>query len=303
MIKKFFLLSIIILYPSLGFGTKYAGEFQELIVGGRICGMGGTGVAQGVDPSYIILNPAIAPLINRSIHLMHSENFSGMVKNEFGSVVIPKESISFGFGFQMVSVGNIKLTTLPDTTQQPGDGNRPIPYDTVSTYDMVFYLNAGKAKNILSYGTNLKIYYRNLSVLTGIGAGMDIGARLNLKNLGIGIAVRDFILAPVYWQNETKEYIFPKITAGLAPSIPLEKINSTLTIESDIVKDLSLDDISLYHGIEFSYQKKIYGRLGKNNTRYTAGVGLRYKKLSFDYGLITHQDLGVSNKFSAILDF
>ncbi len=304
-IKNFFLgLAVTsILCFNISFGTKYAGEFQELVVGGRICGMGGTGIAQGTDPSYIVLNPANSFIINKSLHLMHAENFAGIVKNEFAAILIPKIDIIYGVGFQMVSVSNIKLTTLPDTTQQPGDENIPIPYDTISTKDLVFYLNAGKTKNIFSYGANLKIYYRDLAVLTGIGGGVDVGLKISLNNLNVGISIRDFVLAPIYWKSETKEYISPKIAFGIAPNIPLTKINSVLIIESDIIKDLSFNDILLNNGIEIAYQNKVYGRLGRCGNRYTAGVGLRYKKLTFDYGLITHQDLGISNKFSAGIEF
>ncbi|MEO0184866.1 MAG: hypothetical protein ABIL22_03415 [candidate division WOR-3 bacterium] len=285
------------------YATKYAGEFQELIVGGRICGMGGTGVAQGIDPTAIVLNPANAPLISRSLHLMHAENFSGIVRNEFGALVVPKANSAYGVGLQVISVGNIKLTTLPDTSQDPGDENQPIPFDTVSTQDMILYLNAAQTKNLFAYGANLKVYYRNLAVMTGIGGGVDIGLRLNLANLNAGIAMRDFILAPVYWNNDTKENISPKISFGVAPSIPLNKINTLLTIESDIVKDLSFNEFKLNTGIEIAYRNTIYGRLGKSGAWYTAGAGLRYKKFIFDYGLITHPDLGISNKFSAGLDF
>lgn len=289
---------IVILSITLCFATKYAGEFQELIAGARVCGMGGTGVAQGIDPSSIILNPANAPFINRSLHLMHSENLSGIVKNEFGGITIPKQDVAYGIGFQMVSVGNIKLTTLPDTTKEIGDENQPFPYDTVSTKDMIFYLNAGKIKNKFAFGTNLKIYYRDLAVLTGFGGGIDIGLKLNLKNLNVGASVNNIILSPIYWDSKTKENIEPKFSFGVASLIPLPRINSLLTIELDIIKDLPLNDLSLKTGIELTYQNKIYGRLGKSDSRYTAGAGFRYKKLIFDFGFITHSDLGISNKFS-----
>ncbi|MGB9720576.1 MAG: hypothetical protein ACPL28_03725 [bacterium] len=294
---------VVLFVFTVGYATKYAGEFQELIVGGRVCGMGGTGVAQGTDPTAIILNPGCAPFVNRSLHLMHAENFSGIVRNEFGALVIPKANSAYGVGFQVVSVGNIKLTTLPDTTQDPGDENQPIPFDTVSTRDMILYLNAAQKRNVFAYGVNLKVYYRNLAVMTGVGGGMDIGLRLNLANLNAGIAVRDFVLAPVYWNNDSKEYISPKISFGLAPGIPLNKINAVLTIESDIVKDLSLNELKLNMGMEFAYKNAIYGRLGKSGPWYTVGAGLRHRKFIFDYGLITHPDLGISNKFSAGVDF
>lgn len=297
------ILVVIVCFLSLTNATKYAGEFQELIAGGRSCGMGGTGIAQGIDPAAILLNPANAPFISRSVHFMHAENFSGLIKNEFGALVVPKINNAYGIGFQMVSASNIKLTTLPDTTRQPGDENQPIPYDTVAARDMILYFNAAKSKNIFACGLNVKIYYRDLAVLTGLGGGVDLGVKVNLKNLNAGFTVRDFILSPIYWDNDSKEYVSPKITFGLAPYIPLISMHSAITIEVDLVKDLSFDELKLNAGIEWAYQNKIYGRLGKSGGRYTAGAGLRYKRLVFDYGLITHSDLGLSNKFSAGLVF
>lgn len=299
----FRVLGVIVFFLSITSASKYASEFQELIVGGRTCGMGCTGVAQGIDPTAILLNPAHAPFLDRSLHLMHAENFSSIIKNEFGALVIPKINSAYGIGFQMVSADNIKLTTLPDTTQQPGDENQPIPYDTVSTRDMIFYLNAAKSKAIFAYGVNLKIYYRDLAVLTGLGGGIDIGLRINLKNLNAGITIRDFILSPIHWDNDSKEYVTPQVSFGLAPYIPIVSLNSLLTIEIDLIKDLAFNELKLNTGIEWVYQNKIYGRLGKSGSRYTVGVGLRYKRLVFDYGLITHSDLGLSNKFSAGIDF
>jgi hypothetical protein len=287
----------------LGFATKYAGEFQELVVGGRICGMGGTGIAQGVEPASIILNPANAISLNRSLHLMHSENFSGIVKNEFGGFVGIKDDVAYGVEAQMVSVDGIKLTTLPDTNKQPGDDNRPFPYDTVSTRDVIFYLNAAKRKSILNFGLNLKFYYRDLAVMSGFGGGVDVGMKLNLKNLNLGIGVRDFVLAPIFWESKTKEFISPKISTGIAPYFPLIMLNSVVIFELDIIKDLSLNNFSLNSGLEFAYKDKLFFRAGRNENRYTAGAGIKYRKLIFDYGLITHPDLGISNKFSAGIEF
>ncbi|MEO0190563.1 MAG: hypothetical protein ABIL18_06240, partial [candidate division WOR-3 bacterium] len=114
---------------------------------------------------------------------------------------------------------------------------------------------------------------------------------------------RDFVLAPIYWENKTKEYISPKVSFGVASNIPIAKLNLMFTIESDVVQSISLNEFLLYNGVEMVYRNKISGRLGRNGSRYTAGIGFRYKKLFFDYGLITHQDLGISNKFSAGIEF
>ena len=99
----------IIFIPLLLMATKYAGEFQELGVGGRACAMGGTGVAQFVDPSVIYFNPAGSFYADRGVLLMHAENFAGVVKNEFGSAILRRGNMSIGLGLQYISVSGIKM--------------------------------------------------------------------------------------------------------------------------------------------------------------------------------------------------
>lgn len=296
------ILTILIIMTSLQ-GSKYAGDFQELGVGARICGMGGTGVAQGNEPSVIALNPAGSVFLKRSFAIMHAENFSGIVKNEFGSLVIPKANSAFGLGLQAVLVNDIKLTRLNDTTTLPGPDNPPIPYDTTATKDIIFYLNGAQKKGFFSYGANLKVYYRNLSVIYGIGGGVDIGCRIEIEGLKMGVVVKDFVLAPVIWDNKSRDFIAPKIIAGIAPEIPFERFESKVIIESDLVKNLQLSGFESNFGIEYNYKNTISGRIGKNGGRFTLGVGLRYKRWDFNYALITHSDLGGSNKFSLGLEF
>jgi hypothetical protein len=289
--------------PVFLLATKYAGEFQELGVGGRACGMGGIGVAQFVDPSVIYFNPAGSYYTNRSVQLMHSENFAGVVKNEFGSVVIPKGSMSFGLGIQYLSVSDIKLTRLADTTSPPGNDNPPIPYDTVGTKDMVFYINGAKGGSRFSYGANIKVFYRDLSVITGFGGGIDLGLGINLNYLRIGFAVRDFILSPIVWSNGTKETIIPKLSLGIAPVVPLEKLNSEIIVECDVVKAVDIEGFDLNFGCEYAFKDFVFGRIGLHGGNYTLGVGLKYKRFSLDYAFVTHSELKNSNRISAGLSF
>lgn len=291
------------LVPIILFATKYAGEFQELGVGGRACGMGGTGIAQFSDPSVIYFNPAGSFFSERGVLLMHAENFAGMVKNEFGALVLPKGDMALGVGIQYISVGEIKLTTLPDTSAPPGSDNQPVPYDTVGTRDFVFYINAAKGNELFAYGANVKIFYRDLSVMTGFGGGLDLGLLLNIPYVRIGVSVRDFILSPLMWSNGTKETIYPKISFGVAPVVPIEQLNSVITIECDFVKSFDIDGFNVNLGFEYAYKNFIFGRLGLYSGNYTLGIGLLYKNFRLDYALITHSELSNSNKFSAGLQF
>lgn len=289
--------------PIILWGTKYAGEFQELGVGARSCAMGGVGIAQCTDASVIYFNPAGSIFINRSLHLMHAENFAGIVKNEFGSVVLSRNNTAIGTGIQYITVSDIKLTTLPDTNLDPNGDNQPIPYDTVSTKDIIFYLNGAKGTEFFSYGGNLKVYYRNLSVITGFGGGLDLGFKLNLAYLKIGAAVRDFILSPLIWSNDSKETISSKFSFGVAPEIPIEKINSIITLECDIVKSVDIEGFNLKFGFEYAYKDFLFGRCGITKGNFTLGIGVKYEKFKLDYGLIMQSSLKNSNKFSAGLEF
>lgn len=290
------IISLIVLPLLLG-ATKYAGEFQELGVGGRACAMGGIGVAQYADPSVIYFNPAGCFYVSRSALIMHAENFAGAVKNEFGSVILPKGNMSIGFGLQYLSVGDIKLTELQETTP-PSSSNPPIPYDTVGTKDLVLYINVARGNEMLSYGANIKVFYRDLAVITGYGGGIDLGVTLNLEHLTAGLAIRDFVLSPIIWSNGTKETIVPKVSFGVAPLIILSKINSVITIGCDIVKSIDTEGFDLNLGLEYAYKDFVFGRAGVYRGNYTLGVGLKYKWFSLDYAFVTHSDLHDSNKFS-----
>lgn len=265
--------------------------------------MGGTGVAQSVEPSAIYFNPAGSFFVPRGVLIMHAENFAGIVKNEFGSVILSKGSMALGFGVQYLSVSGIKLTTLPDTTSSPGNDNQPIPYDTVGTSDVILYVNGARGNEKIAYGANIKVFYRNLSVMSGFGGGLDVGLRYNLEYLKIGLAVRDFILSPIMWDNGSTETILPKLSFGCATIIPLRKINSAITLECDFEKTLDISGFDFNVGLEYAFRNFIFGRIGVHRGNSTLGIGLFYKRFRFDYAFVTHSWLDNSNKFSAGLQF
>jgi hypothetical protein len=268
---------MILVLPALLLGSKYAGEFQELQVGARSCAMGGVGIALFDDPAVLYFNPAGSFFTRRSVHLMHAENFAGLVKNEFGAVVLPHGGMSLGFGLQYVHTSGIKLTTLPDTTSPPGTNNIPIAYDTVGTSDMLFYVNGSKGSDRFSYGANIKVFYRNLNAITGFGGGVDLGVALKLDHLRVGFAVRDFILSPLLWSSGRKEMILPKIALGVAPVLPIKAIGSTLTLETDVVKVIDVAGFDVNLGLEFAYKDILFGRTGVYRGNYTLGIGLQYE--------------------------
>jgi hypothetical protein len=293
----------IITIPVLLIGTKYAGEFQELQVGARASAMGGIGVAQFGDPTTLYFNPAGTFFTSRSAHVMHAENFAGVVKNDFGAVILPRGNMSLGFGVQYVHTSGIKLTTLPDTTLDPGNNNEPIPFDTVGTADFLFYINGSKGNDRIAFGANIKVFYRDLNAITGYGGGLDLGVAYRIDHLRIGLSVRDFVLSPLIWSSGTKETILPKIALGVAPVLSLRAISSTIMLEADVVKTIDVAGFEVNMGMEYGYRDLLFGRMGVYRGNYTLGIGLQYKKFSLDYAFVAHPDLNNSNKLSAGIRF
>ncbi|OGC43916.1 hypothetical protein A2Y85_06705 [candidate division WOR-3 bacterium RBG_13_43_14] len=299
---------IALFLPIVLLAAKYAGDFQELGIGGRASGMGGTGIAQFHDPATIYYNPGGSFFAPKSILIMHSENFAGIVRNEYIGVILPQRAHIFGLAVQYISVGDIKLTTLPDTTELPGDDNQPYAYDTVGTNDIVLYLEYARGLMIgsdphrngpkLAYGANIKIYYRDLVAITGYGGGLDLGCAFTSEYFQAGLAVRDFILAPLIWDNGTRETILPKIMLGVSPVIPFGGINSRLTIACDFIKEIGVSGFSMKYGFEFCFRDVISGRAGFNAGRFTVGIGLAYKKFRLDYALLTHSELSNTHRVS-----
>jgi hypothetical protein len=265
--------------------------------------MGATGVASSNDPSLIYFNPALSRFTQPGVLAMHAENFGGVVKNEFLSLVLPREAMALGVALQYVSVGDIILTRLADTTAPPGSNNPPIPYDTVGTQDMVLYINGAKGNEFFSYGANIKVFYRDLSVVTGYGGGLDAGMALLFPNMRAGLAIRDVVLSPLVWSNGTKESILTRISLGLAPMFSIEAINADIMFACDITKHIDVRGFEINLGFEFSYKDLLHGRIGLENGNYTLGAGLQYKKFFIDYAFLSHAELDNTNKISAGLIF
>ena len=137
-LKNVFLL-MIFAWCQIGFATKYAGDFEELGVSARALGLGGAYVAVANDASAIYYNPASTIRTQSyNILLMHAQSFGGLVTNNYLGLIHSNQRNSAGLGILHNSIPNIKLTTLPDTTQPPSDTNRPILDRKVNANHLVF---------------------------------------------------------------------------------------------------------------------------------------------------------------------
>src|SRR6476469_4136466 len=144
---------------------KYSNEFLNIGVGARALGMGKVQVSLASDATAGYWNPA--GLTNQTHKydgvLMHSELFSGVVKNDYAAFSMPLDEKS-AIGISLVRLG---IDNIADTRALVNEYGY-VQYDKITYFSVADYAMllsyARKIGNIegLSVGANAKVIYRNV---------------------------------------------------------------------------------------------------------------------------------------------
>jgi hypothetical protein len=189
---------------------KYSNEFLNLGVGARALGMGKVQVSLANDATAGYWNPA--GLTNQTHKydgvLMHSELFSGVVKNDYAAFSMPLDSKSaIGVSVMRLGVDNIADTrALLD--EYGGINYDRITYFSVADYALLLsYARKIEKVEGLSVGANAKVIYRNIgSFANGYGFGIDAGVQYNHKGWNLGLMARDITTTFTQWSINAAEY-------------------------------------------------------------------------------------------------
>ncbi|NUO78778.1 PorV/PorQ family protein [candidate division KSB1 bacterium] len=310
-----------------GFRTaKYGGEFLTLGAGGRALGMGGAYAALANDVSAGYWNPAgLVSLDYPQIMLMHSEQFSGVVKYDYGSFAMPLgTSRSVGIGLIRLGVDDIPVTRLSNPALKLGaeyvDENgitrRNTPYvvRTISDAEYALFLSYGLKRNEkLAFGANAKIIHKNVGDNSAWGLGFDIGAIYKpAGNLLVGLNLQDITTTVLAWDSGTREIIVPALKAGVAYPLNLSKLGGAIVpaVDFDIrfegrdyAAQYAAGPVSLdsHLGWEFQFQDLFALRVGSDVGKLSAGAGINLPKFQVDYAFLSHDELGNSHRISARL--
>lgn len=303
-------------FTGTGFKTaKYAGEFLNLGVGGRALGMGGAYIALARDVSATYWNPAgLVNIDYPQIMLMHSQQFAGVVKYDFGSFAVPFGAHrSLGLSLIRLGVDDIPETRLKNPNEKLSENNRPEIVRTFSDAEYALFLTyAVRRSPNFSFGGNVKIIYKGLGNHSAWGLGFDIAALYNpFGNLNIGLNLQDVTSTVLAWDTGRRELIVPALKAGLAYPILLPGLGGFMSPALDLEMRFEGRDYAAQFGagpvsfdthFGWEYQRELLAlRFGSDVGQFTVGAGIGLPKLQIDYAFLSHGDLGDTHRISARL--
>jgi hypothetical protein len=188
---------------------KYSNEFLNIGVGARALGMGKVQASLANDATAGYWNPA--GLVNQTHKydgvLMHSELFSGVVKNDYAAFSMPLDEKS-AVGISVLRLG---VDNIADTRALINEYGY-VQYDKIEYFSVADYaLLLSYARKVgpegLSIGGNGKIIYRNIGKFAnGYGFGIDAGVQYNRSGWNLGLMARDITTTFNSWNINADEY-------------------------------------------------------------------------------------------------
>ncbi|MGI4822230.1 MAG: PorV/PorQ family protein [Janthinobacterium lividum] len=273
---------------------KYSNEFLNLGAGARSLGMGKVQVSLTNDATAGYWNPAA--LANQTTKydgvLMHSELFSGVVKNDYAAFSMPLDDKSV-IGATLLRSG---VDNIADTRSLINEYGY-IQYDKITYFSVADYaLLLSYARKLglegLSVGANAKLIYRNVgSYANAYGFGIDAGVQYNHKGWRLGLMARDITTTFNAWSidadkfkantipgeaipTNSTELTLPRLVLGIGYQFKLPGQFTALTaVDLEATTDgqrntlISARPVSIdpRFGVEFGYRNLVFLRGGVGN--------------------------------------
>ncbi|QDA61397.1 putative type IX sorting system protein PorV2 [Hymenobacter jejuensis] len=300
---------------------KYSNEFLNIGVGGRALGMGKVQVSLADDATAGYWNPAglLGQKTKYDAVLMHSELFSGIVKNDYAAFSTPLDDKS-AIGVSLVRLGVDDIADTRNLINEYGyiDYNK-IQYFSIADYALLVSY-ARKIGNVegLTIGGSGKIIYRNIgSFANAWGFGIDAGLRYNHAGWQFGLTARDVTTTFTAWtinsekfQNTTltgdsiptnsTEITLPRFVLGASRSVKLPgQFTALVAADLEMTTDgkretpisTSLISIDPRAGLEVGYNNVVFLRGGISNfqkLKSFTGQKEWYAQPSFGVGVATN---------------
>ena len=290
--------------------TKYAGEPFQMGAGVRNFSMGRTGITDIHSPALVYWNSSLLLLQEqRSFELMHAEEYKGLLKYDTFSGSLG-ENNRVGFMFARIGINDIPVTKLTNPDEPIGPSNPPIIDRHVNNSDYILYLGFARWIGKVPLGVTPKIVYRDLYGTSAFGFGADISTHLQANEyFTLGARIRDIIPTQIYWDNGTRESVYPGVDLELQihtkmPVIdkPLNLfINGEIHTESMIKTakaNAGIFSLDPHFGAELILHPMVSFFAGYDIENFTTGIGVSYNQFLLNYAFEQNTELDNSHRFS-----
>ncbi len=275
------LYTVIIQQGLIASGTTGA-QFLKIGVGARACAMGEAFTGLADDPSCVFWNPSGLTQTN-SYEFLLMQNFWLLdMSYQYLAGVLPTKYGNVGIAVSYSSSGDIPKY---EDFRKVGEYSA---YDAAGTIAF-----ASNIKQSLSYGIGLKVIHQKIEDETANGIAVDLGLIYQtpwIRGIQLGVAMHN--LGPeIKFISESDP-----LPLGFRGGVAYKKDVYTLTLDMNKYLD---EDIGINFGGEYWIKNIFAIRAGYNSLNsYSAGFGLYWKGISFDYAFVPINDLEPSSRIS-----
>lgn len=273
-------------------------SFLKFGFGARNVAMGDAGSEVSNDVTALYYNPArLAGNSGSEIMVMHNEWIQG-VRSEILGAQTTFFNIPFAFGFNITTVNDIEVRTKP--------GN------PISTFNANFFFGSLSTgffiTKDISFGLTWKYLYEGIFVDEATGWGLDFGLNYitALDGLSLSGVIKNIGSMNKLRNEKTKLPVEVRFGPAYKFAIPEQKLD--IVVAGEYLKYTATQDNHLDFGAEVWYNNIIALRGGYQtgyiSKGFTAGIGLNWGNLSFDYALSPFAlDLGTGHSLSVSFRF
>jgi len=259
--------------------SDHAIPFMRMGAGARALGMGGAYMAAANDASAGYWNPAeLAWACGTQVSATYA---LGMAEDRRMSFLTASHRFRWGgLGASLLTAG------MKDIEQRDASGSFLGNFDYG---DLGVMLHAAYASDLFSLGATVKYLHQGLDAVNQVddgvnGYGFDIGAAMQPMDwMRVGLALRD--AATEIGSDEQANDVPWNLRGGTA-IMPMTGF--TFALDLDKVQDQN--DLKFHVGTEYAFpvSEDLGGalRLGLNDGKLTAGLGVLVKFLQFDYAFV-----------------
>lgn len=292
---------VVILLTAVSFAQSAGNSglsFLKFGFGARNIAMGDIGNVVSNDVTALHYNPAKLGLINSpQIFFMHNEWIQD-VRSENIAANFTLFGLPLAVGFNTTTVSDIEIRTRPGEPDAKFNAN--FFWGSLSTGFEVF--------NDFYFGTSIKYLYEGMLANEATGLGFDFGILYNLPFEGFLVAASLKNIGSMSELRNEATKLPSELRAGGSYSMKIENLKSTITLGTEYQRYLPTDDNHFLFGGEFFYDETIALRAGYQtgyeSRSITAGVGLKWGSLNFDYAFVPfNYNLGTGHLLSLSFSF